>query len=196
MFNIQIISKMNIKRWYKLSNFQELYKKHEERLAKTDTINRAAKSILYKRTWEKYNIDSKNIKGYEGLKQLPFVSADDLRFVWENYPAEDLIVTETVGMWHCTSGSMGNKKWLPWTYNDYFQSKKALGDILGQKLKPHDIIMEIILSAPYLSGSVPYRLLEAFTEAKLPIEQLVMSPDAVQDSFGLLRKSCRRSIFS
>jgi phenylacetate-CoA ligase len=146
-------------------------------------------SILYRQKWSQLeDLDVPLLKGYKGLQQLPFVSADDLRETWENHAVEEIILTKTVAFWHCTSGSMGNKKWLPWTYADYQQSKIAIGEKLAINLQPHDIIMAIILSAPFISASVPYRIVESTSAIGLPIEQIVMSPENVKDSFSLLTK--------
>ncbi|MBD3190747.1 MAG: hypothetical protein GF308_08885 [Candidatus Heimdallarchaeota archaeon] len=171
-----------------MSKFQKHYQKQEAKLNKTQLFQRAYKSVLYRELWEDKEIDVSSLTGFKGLSKLPFSSAADLRRVWEDHSIEDIILTETVGIWHCTSGSMGNKKWLPWTYNDYHSSRDDVGKVLFQFLKPNDIVMSILLSAPYISGSVPYRILESTGSLGHPIEQIVMSPDFVRDSFSLLLK--------
>lgn len=171
-----------------MSKFQEHYQNQEDKLNKTQLFQRAYKSILYRELWEKRKIDASTLTGFKGLSKLPFSSADDLRRVWKEHSIEEIILTKTVGVWHCTSGSMGNKKWLPWTYNDYNLSRNDIGKVLFRFLEPNDIAMSILLPAPYISGSVPYRILESTGSLGHPIEQIVMSPDFVRDSFSLLLK--------
>jgi phenylacetate-CoA ligase len=170
------------------AEFQELYKKHEQYFIKLDQIKRASKSALYHYKWKKFNIDVSNLKGISGLRKLPFVSADDLRQTWESHPIEEIILTKNVGMWYCTSGSSGNRKWMAWTYNDLSRSNEELGKRLLAVISPDDIIMAILLSSPFISGTVPYRVLEATGSIGKPIEQIILSPDTVEDGFGILLK--------
>ncbi|MEA2070261.1 MAG: GH3 auxin-responsive promoter family protein [Asgard group archaeon] len=125
---------------------------------------------------------------YKTIKQVPFTDAGTLRKVWKNHPIEDIILTERVALWHCTSGSMGNKKWIPWTYNDLKRSHEIVGETLFKFLKPSDRIMSIVLPMPYISGSLPFRLLECTASVGAPLEQLSFAPDYVADSFDLLMR--------
>jgi phenylacetate-coenzyme A ligase PaaK-like adenylate-forming protein len=168
--------------------FTELYKQHDEMLIKLDHINRASKSALYYNKWKQYDINTSKLKGINGLRKLPFISSNDLRMTWENHPIEKIILTKSVGMWYCTSGSSGNRKWMAWTFNDINRSKKVLGERLLQILKPDDIMMAILLSSPFISGSVPYRILESTGSVGTPIEQIILSPETVEDGFGILLK--------
>ncbi|MHA1665083.1 MAG: phenylacetate--CoA ligase family protein [Candidatus Njordarchaeales archaeon] len=161
---------------------------------KTSLLKKAFKSALYHEKWKKHGVDVESLRGYEGLRKIPYSSADDLREAWEKYPIEDIILTKNVGIWHCTSGSMGKKKWVPWTYNDYYMN---MADLMKEifnmgtedaLLRPDDIIFSIVLSAPFISGSLPYRILESTGRMGMPIEQIVMSPEYVEDSFNLLLK--------
>ena len=130
-----------------------------------------------------------SLSGFEGLDKLPYSSADDLRKVWEERPIEEIILTKNVGIWHCTSGSMGTKKWVPWTYNDYNMGKTTIGRMLFEgDLRADDVVMAIVLPAPFMSGGLPYRLLESTGSIGSPVEQIVLSPDYVEDGFSLLLK--------
>ncbi|TFF84955.1 phenylacetate--CoA ligase family protein [Candidatus Heimdallarchaeota archaeon] len=171
-----------------MSTYQELYNQHEKKIEKTQLFFRASKSALYRNNWKKYNVNVDKLKGFNGLQSLPYSSANDLRRVWEAFSIEEIILTKNVAFWHCTSGSMGNKKWLPWTYHDYTRSRTELGETLLSFLKPDDIVMSIVLPVPYISGALAYRILESTASIGHPIEQITMSPDYVQDSFGLLLK--------
>ncbi|NHJ47439.1 MAG: phenylacetate--CoA ligase family protein [Asgard group archaeon] len=168
--------------------FQELYQQHDKMLIKLDHINRASKSALYNNKWKQYNIDASKLKGINGLKKLPFISSNDLRTTWESHSIEEIILTKSVGMWYCTSGSSGNRKWMAWTFNDINRSKKVLGERLLKILKPDDIMMAVLLSSPFISGSVPYRILESTGSVGTPIEQIILSPETVVDGFGILLK--------
>ena len=168
--------------------FNELYQQHEQKFVKMDQIKRASKSVLYNNKWKQHNINVSNLKGISGLRKLPFISADDLRITWENHPIEEIILTKNVGMWYCTSGSSGNRKWMAWTYNDLSRSNEELGKRLLDVIKPDDIMMAILLPSPFISGSVPYRILEATGSIGKPIEQIILSPDTVEDGFGILMK--------
>ncbi|NHK32182.1 MAG: hypothetical protein FK730_12565, partial [Asgard group archaeon] len=126
--------------------FKELYQQHEKMFIKMDQINRVSKSALYNNKWKQYNIDVSKLKGINGLRKLPFISSHDLRATWENYSIDEIILTKNVGMWYCTSGSSGNRKWMAWTFNDINRSKKVLGERLLNILKPDDIMMAILLS--------------------------------------------------
>ncbi|MHA1212432.1 MAG: phenylacetate--CoA ligase family protein, partial [Candidatus Heimdallarchaeota archaeon] len=145
-------------------------------------------SALYHERWKKSKLDISKLKGYKDLKQLPFTSAEDLRVAWADNTVEDLILTETVGFWYNTSGSMGNKKWIPWTYNDYNIGGLALAKVLLQSLDPTDRILTIVLPPPFISGSAPFKLLENTGKLGTPIEILAFAPEYIQDGFGLLMK--------
>ncbi|MFX0097882.1 MAG: phenylacetate--CoA ligase family protein, partial [Candidatus Hodarchaeota archaeon] len=152
-------------------------------------IKKASKSALYSDKWKKYNLKAGSLAGFEGLSKIPYTSADDLRKVWEEKPIDEIILTKNVGIWHCTSGSMGTKKWMPWTYADYTMSQKEIGKMLLEGgLRPDDIVMAIVLPAPFISGALPYRILESTGSIGSPVEQIVMSPDYVEDGFPLLLK--------
>ncbi|MCK5047426.1 MAG: hypothetical protein KAS22_12650, partial [Candidatus Heimdallarchaeota archaeon] len=171
-----------------MSEYQKLYQKHEKRLDDSQLLLRAYKSALYHERWKKRNIDVKELKGYKGLKEVPFTSANDLRIAWENHSVEDLILTETVGFWYTTSGSMGNKKWIPWTYGDYKLAGVSTAHILMNTLSPTDRVLTIVLPPPFISGTTPFKLLENTGNLGTPVEVLAFSPEYIQDGFGLLLK--------
>ncbi|MCF2144273.1 MAG: GH3 auxin-responsive promoter family protein [Candidatus Heimdallarchaeota archaeon] len=168
--------------------FQKRYQEHEKLLEKTSFFQRAAKSALYSERWKKAGIPIDRLKGFSGLQSLPFISADDLRQTWEKYSIEEIILTKNVAFWFCTSGSMGKKKWMAWTYNDINRSKEEIGKRLLNILHPSDIIMAVTLPPPYISSSIPFRLLEGTASTGMPIEQIALSPDTIQDGFQLLMK--------
>jgi len=62
-----------------MSEFKKFYQEHEKRLDDSQLIQRAYKSSLYHERWKNRNIAVKDLKGYKGLKEIPFTSADDLR---------------------------------------------------------------------------------------------------------------------
>ncbi|MEM2907409.1 MAG: AMP-binding protein, partial [Candidatus Odinarchaeota archaeon] len=172
-----------------LSSFQKHYENQERRLNETKLFKKASRSALYKDKWSGKNLKLDALKGFESLKKLPFIDSNDLRTVWENHPAEEIILTRNVALWHCTSGSMGKKKWIPWSYKDYSMSRTEIGKILFETgLKPEDIMLSITLPTPFISGSLPYRVLESSASIGHPIEQIITSPTSMQDSFGLLMK--------
>ncbi|MHA1122052.1 MAG: phenylacetate--CoA ligase family protein [Candidatus Heimdallarchaeota archaeon] len=171
-----------------MSEFQKLYQKHEKRLDDTQLIQKAYKSSLYHERWKKRNINVKELKGYKGLKEVPFTSANDMRLAWADSSVEDFILTETVGFWYTTSGSMGNKKWIPWTYNDYELAGVGIAKTLLKTLSPTDRVLTIVLPPPFISGSSPFKLLENTGKLGTPIEVLAFSPEYIQDGFGLLMK--------
>ena len=169
-------------------DFKTLYKNHEKYLGEISLFKRASNSALYHKKWKDANIDVNKIEGFSGLQSLPYSSADDLRSTWEKHSIEEIILTKTVALWYCTSGSMGGRKWMPWTYQDYTRTRKDLGEILMKFLTPEDRLMSIMLPAPFLSGSTAFRILEGTAFLGTPIEQLALTPEYVADSFGLLRK--------
>ncbi|NHK32183.1 MAG: phenylacetate--CoA ligase family protein [Asgard group archaeon] len=171
-----------------MSQYQQLYKNLIKQIDETNLIQRAYKSALYHEKWKKHIDDISKLKGYKGLSKLPYVSADDLRLIWEKYTVEEIILTETVGFWYTTSGSMGNKKWIPWTYNDYTKAGVPLAKSIMRYLDPKDRILTVVLPPPFISGSSPFKLLENTGVMGTPIEVLAFSPEYVQDGFGLLLK--------
>ncbi|NHJ40091.1 MAG: phenylacetate--CoA ligase family protein [Asgard group archaeon] len=172
----------------KLSQFQQLYKNLTNLIDESNLIQRAYKSALYHDKWKKSIDDISSLKGYKGLSKLPFVSAEDLRIIWEKHSVEEIILTDIVGFWYTTSGSMGNKKWIPWTYNDYTKAGVAIAENILRYLNPKDRILTIVLPPPFISGSSPFKLLENTGKMGTPIEILAFSPEYVQDGFGLLMK--------
>ncbi|MHA1125131.1 MAG: phenylacetate--CoA ligase family protein [Candidatus Heimdallarchaeota archaeon] len=171
-----------------MSDFDKMYKTHIEHIDKSNLIKRAYKSALYHERWKKKGLDIDSLKGYKGVSQLPYTSASDLRDTWENNTVEDIILTETVGFWYNTSGSMGNKKWIPWTFNDYDRAGVALADILMNYLTPKDRVLVVVLPPPFISGTTPFKLLENTGKMGTPLEILAFSPSYLQDGFGLLMK--------
>jgi phenylacetate-CoA ligase len=172
-----------------LKEFTELYLKHEKKIKDEQILKKASKSILYSNNWEKRNIKIENITNLNDLQKIPYTSADDLRKAWVDQNIEDIIITKKVGIWHCTSGSMGVKKWIPWSYNDYITGRKEAAEIFFQMgMTTNDIMMSIVLPAPFISGSLGYRLLEGSGILGKPIEEIILSPNFVKDSFGLLLK--------
>ncbi|MHA1355878.1 MAG: phenylacetate--CoA ligase family protein [Candidatus Heimdallarchaeota archaeon] len=156
-----------------MSEFDKMYKTHIEHIDKSNLIQRAYKSALYH---------------YNGLSQLPYTDASDLRETWDNHSVEDIILTEKVGFWYTTSGSMGNKKWIPWTYNDYDKAGVALAEIIMNYLTPNDRVLTVVLPPPFISGTTPFKLLENTGKMGTPLEVLAFAPDFLQDGFGLLMK--------
>jgi len=168
--------------------FQTLYQEHEKTLEQLQLIQRASKSALYGEKWKAAHIEIGALKGFAGLQTLPYTDAADLRQTWESQPIEDIILTKNVGFWFCTSGSMGKKKWIPWTLNDFNRSKAEIGKRLFAVLQPEDIIMAILLPPPFISSSIPFRILEGTASVGAPLEQIILSPDTIQDGFQLLMK--------
>lgn len=179
-----------------MSDFQELFKQHEKKLTETDFFQRVYTSALYHKNWKKHIDDISKIRGFKGLQSLPYTSADDLRRIWEAHTIEEIILTDIVAWWYCTSGSMGNKKWIPWTYADYTLAQGAIGKIILQQLKPEDKLMSIMLPPPFLSGSSPFRILDGTASLGHPIEQLAMAPEYIPDSFSLLIRRQPTAILS
>ncbi len=171
-----------------LSQYQELYNAHEKRIDDTELLQKAYKSALYHNKWKETKVDISKLKGYKGLKSLPFISADDLRITWENNTVEDIILTETVGFWYTTSGSMGNKKWIPWTFNDYKIAGIGLAKTLLKFVSAKARVLSIVLPPPFISGIAPFKLLQNTGDLGYPIEVLAFTPEYVQDGFGLLMK--------
>ncbi|NHJ40092.1 MAG: phenylacetate--CoA ligase family protein [Asgard group archaeon] len=168
--------------------FQVLYQQHEKTMRELNLLKKAFNSALYRGNWKKFNVDVTKLEGINDLKKIPFSSADNLRETWKNHSIEEILLTKNVGLWYCTSGSMGDKKWMAWTYNDLNRSKVEFGERLLKVIKPDDIIMAILLPSPFISGTLPYRILESTGVVGTPIEQIIMSPDTVEDGFGLLMR--------
>ncbi|MFW9922881.1 MAG: phenylacetate--CoA ligase family protein [Candidatus Thorarchaeota archaeon] len=171
-----------------MTDFKTLYQQHEETIRKTSLLQNAYRSALYKENWDKHKINVDKLDGFSGLQSLPYSSADHLRQIWESHPIEDIILTEIVAWWYTTSGSMGNKKWIPWTYNDYIRTREDIGKVLMNFIKPNDRMMSIMLPPPFISGSTSFRILEGTASLGFPVEQLAMTPEYVADTIGLLRK--------
>ncbi|WEU40491.1 MAG: GH3 auxin-responsive promoter family protein [Candidatus Odinarchaeum yellowstonii] len=184
-----IILTLEVKMVSDLSTFQKHYENQEKRLDETRLFQKAALSALYHDKWASRSIKVEGLKGFEGLRELPFTEPNDIRLAWENHPIEDIILTKNVAVWHCTSGSMGKKKWIPWSYNDYTLSRLEIGKLLFETgLKPDDIMLSITLPAPFISGSLPYRILESSGSIGYPIEQIITAPTSMQEVFELLVK--------
>ncbi|NHJ84444.1 MAG: phenylacetate--CoA ligase family protein [Asgard group archaeon] len=171
-----------------MSTFKELYQEHNDKFIKTNHLQRAYKSALYREKWKSEKVAIDKLQGIDSLKSIPYSNANDLRNTWENYAIEDIILTKSVALWFTTSGSMGNKKWMGWTYNDVSSSKEELGRSVLSIFTQEDRIMAILLPSPFISGTIPYRILESTGSMGTPIEQIIMSPDTVEDSFRLLMR--------
>lgn len=73
-----------------------------------------------------------------------------------------IILTKNLGTWYHTSGSMGTKKRILWTYNGYIMGKLEVGKMLSDRgIEGDGIMMVLIVTASSISWGLPYHLLES-----------------------------------
>ena len=89
-----------------------------EKLKQSRLIHRAYDSALYKSSWQKAGFAPSSIHNRADLRQVPYLTGSRLRDAFATYAIEDILTSQSVRFWYCTSGTTGSPKWIPYTDAD------------------------------------------------------------------------------
>ena len=89
-----------------------------EKLKQSRLIHRAYDSALYKSSWQKAGFAPSSIHNRADLRQVPYLTGSRLRDAFATYAIEDILASQSVRFWYCTSGTTGSPKWIPYTDAD------------------------------------------------------------------------------
>lgn len=88
------------------------------RLRESNTLERAAKSALYRCRWEATNIEPEKIVTYKEFSQIPFITGRDIREALNTNPIENVVCSDAIVHWFSTTGTTGTSKWIPVSQRD------------------------------------------------------------------------------
>lgn len=89
-----------------------------QRLKGSRTLERAAKSVLYREKWKAAGIAAEEIITYDDFARIPYITGRDVRKAMNEYPIEDVLCSNAVIHWFSTTGTTGTSKWIPYGRKD------------------------------------------------------------------------------
>jgi phenylacetate-CoA ligase len=88
------------------------------RLRDHATFERAGRSLLYRDKWSSAGIRPEDIRTYDDLARIPYLTSRELRVAMNQGPLEEILCSPEVAHWFCTTGSTGMPKWIPYGRSD------------------------------------------------------------------------------
>lgn len=88
------------------------------RLRNSRTLERAAKSVLYREKWKAADIVAEEIKTYDDFARIPFTTGQDVRKAINENTIEEVVCSDAVVHWFSTTGTTGVPKWIPYSQKD------------------------------------------------------------------------------
>jgi phenylacetate-CoA ligase len=88
------------------------------RLKDSRTLERAAKSVLYREKWKAVGIVAEEITTYDDFARIPYITGQDLRKAMKEYSIEDVLCSNAVIHWFSSTGTTGTSKWIPYGRKD------------------------------------------------------------------------------
>ena len=91
---------------------------HDGKLRESRLISRAYGSALYRAAWQKAGLTPESIRSRVDLQHVPYLTGSSLRDAFAAYAVDDILTSQNVRYWFCTSGTTGTPKWIPYTDAD------------------------------------------------------------------------------
>ncbi len=88
------------------------------RLRESKTLERAAKSALYRCKWEAADIKPEGIVTYKEFSEIPFITGREIREALDKNPIENVVCSDAIVHWFSTTGTTGTSKWIPVSRRD------------------------------------------------------------------------------
>jgi phenylacetate-CoA ligase len=88
------------------------------RLQDSATFERAGRSLLYRDKWSAAGIRPGDIRTYDDLARVPYLTSRELRAAMNDGPLEDILCSPDVAHWFATTGTTGMPKWIPYGRRD------------------------------------------------------------------------------
>ena len=73
---------------------------------------------MYRERWKAAGVRPEEIETYEDFVKIPFITSRDLRKAINGAPIEDVLCSNDVAHWFCTTGTTGMPKWIPYGQRD------------------------------------------------------------------------------
>lgn len=90
----------------------------DDKLNQSRLIDRAYNSALYRTPWQKAGLAPDSVRRRADLKRVPYLTGSALRDAFATHAIGDILTSENVRFWFCTSGTTGSPKWIPYTDAD------------------------------------------------------------------------------
>ena len=98
----------------------------DERLKQSQLVERAYGSALYKTSWQEAGLAPGSIRGRADLKHVPYLTGSALRDAFASHAVNDILTSQNVRFWFCTSGTTGAPKWIPYADADISLSEQIM----------------------------------------------------------------------
>lgn len=89
-----------------------------QRLRDSRTLERGAKSALYREKWKAAGIVAEEIMTYNDFARIPYISGRDVRNAMNEHPIENVLCSNEVIHWFSSNGTTGTPKWIPYSRKD------------------------------------------------------------------------------
>ena len=161
---------------------QTLIEFQEKMVANQALLERAYGSSFYGEKWKMRKGMVKDLRGRDGLQQLPCIDGDDiLNFLKTGRSIKKGLLTKPRN-WLITRGTTGDKKWLPVTLQDierYFNRVRRLDAMYeGEGLEPEKLVWAMNEPLPRVSNAIPYLWEQAdFHYGDSKLEWVIVSMD-------------------
>ena len=159
----------------------------DEKLKQSRLINRAYDSALYKSSWQKAGFAPASIQSRADLRQVPYLTGSGLRDAFATYAIKDILTSQSVRFWYCTSGTTGSPKWIPYTDGDLDVCEQTI--LRSMWLIGMDQIrltwFNLVTPAPFISDGAAHFGIFAEMLGGLQNEHISSSPTEVTTSLPL-----------
>ncbi|TFG06676.1 hypothetical protein EU522_01415 [Candidatus Thorarchaeota archaeon] len=139
---------------------ERLVNDQDELLRGGQVFQSAFESLLYHDRWVFSKVDLDQLKGRDGLRQLPLIDGNDLITCFETRRKINKTLLTKPRFWQTSRGTTGDKKWMPLTIKDilhWFQRAKRLSDLYQvDNNKTHTLVLAINEPKPRVSNAIPY----------------------------------------
>jgi len=132
-----------------------LVERYDRLLSESKVFQRARRSALYKGRWKRAGIRVEELKSLEDLRKLPYIDSSALRESFERFDISEIVCSEEIVEWHCTSGSRGAPKWIPYTARDIRNVAEIVlrTGVATKSVRPGYIILDLGAPDPFASGA-------------------------------------------
>ncbi len=159
----------------------------EEKLKQSRLISRAYDSALYRSSWQKAGFAPASIQNRADLRQVPYLTGGGLRDAFATYAINDILTSQRVRFWFCTSGTTGSPKWIPYTDGDLDVCEQTILRsmwLIGMD-QTRLTWLNLVTPAPFISDGAAHFGIFAEMLCGLQNEHIAASPTEVATSLPL-----------
>lgn len=161
----------------------------DEKLRQSRLIARACGSALYKEAWQKAGLSPDSIGTRADLQRVPYLTGRSLRDAFATCAVNDILTSQNVRFWFCTSGTTGAPKWIPYTDGDVSLCEQVMmrGIWLCEADRMKLTWFSLITPAPFVADGSTYIGMFAEMLARLENEHVLALATEVDVSLPLAR---------